>query len=538
MSEETIPVPLETELDALFGQYTAAEQSRGLVYGITTPEGLVHCAGFGVANDDGLVPDADTVFPIASMSKSFVACAALVARDQGFLSLSDPITDYVPEFVITGAAKGAEGPPTVGMLFSMCGGLTEDNSWVDPFINLPTETLLALIGKGVRLSRLPGAEYEYSNLGFALAGLAVSRAVGRPLEEFVRDTLFVPLGLTSTYFDSAVPGNLRRAVGYSLDSSGAWVPFPPQASDAFAGAGGIVSTVRDLATWISWLGSAFRPPRPDGPEILSRASRRELQRIHVAAPPALVVGASGAIQVTMSGYALGLRVANDLHRGTFVSHAGGLPGFKLFMTWHPASGHGAIVLTNSHRGDPWALCSEALGRTLSWHQVPASTVTLWPETVALRAQVEELVRHWDDDLASRALAENVDFDRPLPERRAEIERLVAEVGPLLDGPPRSDIVSAVTPADVTWSIPGLNGELLCMIHLTPVEPAKVQELVVKAFPASRPRAAIPVDISPRRAQLGEAFITPVTNVRVHLPSAEHSAGGDATKGPPKDYLGG
>jgi CubicO group peptidase (beta-lactamase class C family) len=533
MSEETILVPLEAELDAFFGQYTAAGQSRGLVYGLTTPEGLSHCAGFGVANDDGLVPDADTVFPIASMSKSFVACAALVARDAGFLSLDDPITAHVPEFVVGGEASETEGPPTVGMLFSMCGGLTEDNSWVDPFIDLPTERLLAQIGRGVRLSRFPGAEFEYSNLGFALAGLAVSRAVGRPLEDFVRDTLLVPLGLTSTYFDSAVPRDVPRAVGYSLDSSGTWVPFPPQASDAFAAAGGIVSTVGDLATWITWLGSAFRPPGSDRTGILSRASRRELQRIHIAAPPALVVGAGGAIQVMTGGYALGLRVATDFHRGTLISHAGGLPGFKLFMTWHPESGHGAIVLTNSHRGDPITLCSEALGRALSRHRVPASTVALWPETVALRAQVEQLIRHWDDELASRTLADNVDFDRPLPERRAEIERLVAEIGPLLDSPPPSDVVSAVTPADVTWSIPGRSGELLCMIHLTPVGPSQVQELVVKAFPASCPRAAIPADISPRRAELGEAFIAPITNVRVQVPPSEPSVDGavsDAGRG--------
>ena len=44
-----------------------------------------------MANDDGLVPDADTVFPIASMTKSFVACAALIARDAGHLSLADPL---------------------------------------------------------------------------------------------------------------------------------------------------------------------------------------------------------------------------------------------------------------------------------------------------------------------------------------------------------------------------------------------------------------------------------------------------------------
>lgn len=292
MSEETIAVPLEIELDAFFRQYTEADQSRGLVYGLSAAEGLVHCAGFGVANEDGLLPNADTVFPIASMSKSFVAAAALIARDQGFVSLSDPITRYVPEFVVSNQDMGIEGVPTLEMLFSMCGGLTEDNSWVDPFIDLPTESLLAQIAKGVRLSHYPGAEFEYSNLGFALGGLAVSRAVGRPLEDFVRDVLFTPLGLTSTFFDSAVPEHVERAVGYSLDANCAWVAFPHQKSEAFAGAGGIVSTVRDLATWITWLGAAFRPQRRDDVVVLNRVSRRELQRVHVSGAPALSVGAS------------------------------------------------------------------------------------------------------------------------------------------------------------------------------------------------------------------------------------------------------
>jgi hypothetical protein len=279
-----------------------------------------------------------------------------------------------------------------------------------------------------------------------------------------------------------------------------------------------VSNIRDLAKWVTWLGSAFRPPRGDDPNaILSRNSRRELQRIRIEGPPAFVVATSGAPLEANAGYALGLRVTHDLHRGTFLSHSGGLPGFKLFMTWHPGSGHGAIVLTNSHRGDPVAMCTEALKRALARHEAPSSTVALWPETVALRAQVEQLVRDWDEELASRVFAANVDFDRPLSERRAEIERLVAEVGPLLEPRPRPEIVSAVTPADLTWSIPGENGELLCMIHLTPVEPAQVQELVVKAYPAGRPRAAIPRDISPRRASLGEAYVSPITNVRVQVP---------------------
>jgi CubicO group peptidase (beta-lactamase class C family) len=517
MSEETIPVPVEKELDALFGQYIVAEQSRGLVYGLATADGLAHSAGFGVVDDAGLVPDADTVFPIASMSKSFVACAALIARDRGLLSLTDPITKYVPEFRVVGDGITADDVPTVEMLFSMSGGLTEDNSWVDPFIDLPTEVLLEQVGKGVRLSRLPGAAFEYSNLGYTIAGLALSRAAGRPLEEFVRDELLVPLGLTSTFFDSAVPPGISRAVGYSLDANGAWVGYPPQASDAFAGAGGIMSTVRDLASWITWLGSAFRPPRDGDVTVLSRASRRELQRMHIPYPPSVALTSGGDMRMTVGGYALGLVVETDLHRGTFVHHSGGLPGFVLHMRWHPDSGRGVVVLTNSHRGDPVSVAAGALGRVLARDRVPAATVSLWPETVSLRDEADRLIRHWDDDLAARILADNVDFDRPLAERRAEIERLSAQVGPLLAAGRPAGIVSSVTAADVTWSIPGETGELLCMIHLTPVEPAQIQEIVVKAFPADRPRAAIPADISARRSQLGEAFITPITNVRVELP---------------------
>ena len=515
MSDEVIAVPIETELDALFGQYVAAEQSPGLVYGLVTGDGLVHARGFGRAGEDGSRPDADTVFPIASMTKSFVACAALIARDQGLISLDDPITRYVPEFRLSPASSEAGEVPTVEMLLSMCGGLTEDNSWVDPFIDLPTDTLLEMVARGARLSRSPGAAYEYSNLGYAMASIAVSRAVGRRLGDFVRDEVLVPLGLTSTSFDDAVPDAVSRAVGYSLDAHGAWTAFAHNSSDAFAGAGGIVSSVTDLARWITWLGAALRPGKPgDEDAVLSGASRRELQRIHVSFPPSVVVDETGGLKVAVGGYGLGLFVDSEVHRGTFVSHPGGLPGFQLYMRWHPDSGHGVVVLTNSHRGDPIALGVQALGRVLARDRTPAVAMTLWAETIARRAEAERLIRAWDDDLAARIFADNVDFDRPLGERRQQIDRLVSEVGPLLAPRGEPSIVSAATPADVTWSIPAERGELICMIHLTPVEPARIQEFVVEAVPADRPRSAAPIDVSPRRSQLGEAFLAPLSNARV------------------------
>lgn len=520
MSDEALPVSLEAELDAYFAQYPGAGQSPGLVYGLIDADGLAHSAGFGTANDDGLVPDADTMFPIASMTKSFTACAALIARDRGLLSLDDPITAYIPQFTAAGAMDDPCEPPTVGMLLSMSGGLTEDNSWVDPFIDSSEEELLAHVAAGLRYSTQPGTSYEYSNVGYALAGIAVGRAVGASIEDWVSREVLDPLGLTGTAFDSRAGDDRARATGYSLDPEGRWVPFAPVASAAFASAGGLMSTVRDLARWVTWLGSAYRPARPhdgDGVDILSRASRRELQRIHALDRPVLVREGTGGFAFTTAGYALGLRVADDLHRGVVVSHSGGLPGFILHMCWHPDSGRGMVVLTNSHRGDPVSLCTNALSRALSREDVPASTVTLWPETVALRADVDRLLRGWDDTLADTVLAENVAFDRSLEERRADVERLVAEVGPLLPPRPAADIVSAATAADVTWSIPGERGELLCMIHLTPVSPARVQELVVRAVRYDAPRATRPGDISARRARLGPVHVTPATNVRVRFP---------------------
>ena len=92
-----------------------------MVYGVTDQNGLSHTAGFGAVDEHDRVPDADVVFPIASMTKSFIACAVLIARDQGKLSLHDPITKHIPEFVITG---GEGDVLTIELLLGMCGGLT------------------------------------------------------------------------------------------------------------------------------------------------------------------------------------------------------------------------------------------------------------------------------------------------------------------------------------------------------------------------------------------------------------------------------
>lgn len=512
MSSETLAIPLVDQLDAFFAQYTAAGQARGLVYGLVSPEGLQHARGFGAADDDDRAPGADTVFPIASITKSFVALGALLARDRGLLDMEAPITDFFPEW--HGAVDDEPAAtPTLRQLLSMGGGLTEDNSWVDPFLGVSEAELRDRIRPGINYSSHPGTVFEYSNLGFTMAGLAVGRAVGARVEDWVTEQILRPLGMNSTWFDNRAPeGGFHRAVGYALDTEGEWVGFPPKVSDAMAAAGGMQSTINDLGIWVRFLAAATRPGGDDA--VVKRSSRRELQRIHQLDIPSLQSRPEGTWKFVTGGYALGLFAREDLHRGTIVSHSGGLPGFILNIVWHAASGTGVIVLTNSHRGNPVALSEEALLRALSIDAAPARVVRLWPETRQLMAAADRLIRGWDDEAAAALFSDNVDFDRPLAQRRTAIEELIAQVGGLRDEAETPEIVSAATPADVTWSIPAEHGELLCMIHLTPVRPARIQEFEVVAVDRSVPRGARPTDISSRRRAYATPTLSPLPNTRV------------------------
>jgi hypothetical protein len=134
----------------------------------------------------------------------------------------------------------------------------------------------------------------------------------------------------------------------------------------------------------------------------------------------------------------------------------------------------------------------------------------------MRLQAEQLIREWDDDLAARVFAANVAFDRPLAERREEIASHVAAVGPLRDVRPLSDMVSAASPAHVTWVIDGERGELRCSLHLTPTRTPQIQELTVQAQTFDLPRVSRGDSLLPGRRRA----VTSLVNALVQLPAFE------------------
>ena len=123
----------------------------------------MHSAGLGVlrVGEPDAIPAADSVFRIASMSKSFTAAAIMLLRDDGVLRLDDPIQQWVPELAGMPLPTSDSRPPTVRQLLSMSGGFPEDDPWADRLESMSDDEYTRLAGQPKTFSRAPGMAWEY-----------------------------------------------------------------------------------------------------------------------------------------------------------------------------------------------------------------------------------------------------------------------------------------------------------------------------------------------------------------------------------------
>lgn len=466
------------DVDAMFRSLVDDDVAPGISYGVVDRTGLLHAAGHGAVREEGPRPDASTAFRIASMTKSFTAASIMLLVERGALSLADPVSRYVPEFGAVRLPTSDSPQVTVGMLLSMSGGLPSDDAWADRQESMSRDDFGRLLTGGIRFVAVPGTVYEYSNLGYAILGRVVEGASELGYHAFVDRHLIGPLGMTSTRFDTSVAAPGGVATGH-VRQDGRWQAVPFSSPGVFSAMGGLFSTVEDLATWVCWLADAF-PPRDDAdPGPLGRAARRDMQRVHRAAPRA---GGGDGEPVTL-GYGHGLVIHHDPLRGTVVSHNGGYPGFGSHMRWHPGTGLGVIALTNARYVTGAAKATAALRTVLADVAEadvagPSGREAFWPETIHARAAVEGLLREWDTAVASSLFADNVALDLGLDRRREQIQNMVDAVGPLLEPASPDELIRSDSPAHLVWGVRGARGVLRCEIELTPQDPPKVQTMDV------------------------------------------------------------
>jgi CubicO group peptidase (beta-lactamase class C family) len=509
------------DVDALAAGYQQRGGQPGLAYGIVVGGELVHAAGLGVRYLGGAPPDADTVFRIASMTKSFTASAILALRDDGALGLDDLAEAYVPELRGWPPVSRDSARVSLRHLLTMTAGFPTDDPWGDRQQGLPLDEFAKFLAGGVGFNWAPGTRFEYSNLGYAILGRVITAVTGVAYQDYLRDRLLRPLGMTRTGFEAAEFDVSALARGYRRGGPGgsggegsppgsggsrgvvppgehSWSEVEFDACGAFAPMGGVFSCVRDLARWVAGFAAAFPPGdlHAGGPHPVRRATRREMQLPQVLTGWDSPAGFPGDTAPALSAYGFGLFVEDHPVFGRVVSHSGGYPGFGSNMRWHPATGTGVIALGNSTYAAMMALAARILDTILGHLGPPAygyggvlapaadgepRHAGPWPETLAARDAVSALLRSWDDAEAARMFSPNVAQDTPFEERRQVIALIRERIGDFHDDDrrgPESD-----TPAHCRWWLAGERGVVQAQIQLSPERPPRVQSLTLAVPPA-------------------------------------------------------
>src|SRR3954464_8676009 len=385
------------DVDRILAAYMAQRHVPGAAWGVIVDGQVAHLSAKGLRDVDAAAPvDGDSVFRIASMTKSFTVISILRLRDEGKLSLDDPAEKYVPEMARLKYPTTDAPKITIRHLLSHAEGFPEDNPWGDRQLADTDEQLSQMLTRGIPFSNAPGLVYEYSNLGFAILGRIVTNVSRVPYTQYVAANVLRPLGMSSTTLEPADVAAGRLAHGYRWEDE-RWKDEPLLKNGSFGSMGGMLTSVRDLSRYVGVFLSAW-PPH-DGPETapIRLSSLREMQHLWSPALSAVMRDrATGALQLTSGGYGYGLRVAQNCAFRTIVSHTGGLPGFGSVMTWLPDYGVGIVAFGNLTYTGWGGVATSALETLVAKADLrprqPAASAAL----VDARDKVSRLVANWDD----------------------------------------------------------------------------------------------------------------------------------------------
>lgn len=462
-------------IDRALREFATRDHVPGAALGVIIDGKLAHVALSGVRDITSNAPvDGDTVFRIASMTKSFTAMAILKLRDEGKLSLDDPAERYVPELK-TLAYPTSDAPRiTVRHLLSHATGFPEDNPWGDQQLAATDAEMDAMMKAGIPFSNPPGVAYEYSNYGFAILGRIVSNVARVPYRQYLDTQILRPLDMRATTLEPREVPAARLARGYRWEDE-RWKEEPQLADGAFGPMGGLLTSLTDLARYVAVFMDAW--PARSGTERppLGRASLREMQQS--ARPRASVVtrNAAAGILLNAGGYGYGLGISETCRFSHVVAHSGGLPGFGSQMRWLPDYGIGLIAMGNRTYTGWGGVFNSALELLDKTGALQPRMARPSPALETAKRDVSRLIVKWDDTLADRVAAVNLFLDRSKDRRRREIEERLAKVGACAPDAPFAHVENALRG---TWALKCEHGELGVSITLAPTMPPRVQHLEI------------------------------------------------------------
>ena len=325
-AQATKPVS-DASVDALFAEWT--RETPGCAVGVSEEGRIVLQKAYGMADlEHGLPNRADTIFEAGSVSKQFTAAAVLLLARDGKLSLDDPVRRYIPELpdyaahiTIRQMLQHTSGLRDWGSVAWIAGASRGTRAYTHAHV-------LDILSRQEALNFTPGTRWSYSNSGYNLSAILVSRVAGEPFAEFTRKRLFEPLGMTRTSWRDDYTRVVKdRAVAY-VETDGRYTQDMP--FENVHGNGGLLTTVGDLLRW----NANF-----DSPNVGDAAWVR-------------LMHTSGVLDTGReTGYAYGLALAR--YKGLAeVRHSGTTGSYRAYLARFPEQRVSVALLCNAGNSMP------------------------------------------------------------------------------------------------------------------------------------------------------------------------------------------
>ncbi len=362
-------------LDRYIAEARAEWEVPGLAVAIVKGDETVFARGYGVRDiRTGGAVDENTLFAIASNTKAFTVAALAILVDEGKLDWDDRVREHLPWFELYDPYVTEH--MRIRDLLSHRSGL---GTFSGDLLWYGTPYSAEDVVRRARLVPQAGpfrSSYGYSNLMFIAAGEVIRSVSGEPWDEFVHRRILAPLGMDRTVTSTdSLPRRDNVATPHGL-WEGELVAFPWYNWDAMGAAGGIISSVSEMAEWLEL--QLDRGVAAPGDTIFQPDRSWEMWTVHT--PLAVSPGSKELYPTThFRGYGLGWSL-NDYKGRKLVSHGGGYDGMFSRVVMVPEEELAVVVLTNSMTGISTAIANRVVDLYLGGE--PRD----WSTELAVRAQ--------------------------------------------------------------------------------------------------------------------------------------------------------
>lgn len=318
--------PSDEDVELVLRYLVEDGKAEGIVVGFLEANDSTRVVSYGNPGPGARPLGPRSVFETGSIGKTFTATLLSDMVLRGEVALDDPLSNYLPEGVTVPASGGRE--ITLLDLATHRSGLPKNPGNHqpadpdDPYADYTVETIYDFLSSH-ELRRQPGAEFEYSNLGFQLLGQALASAAGVGYDELHRERILAPLGMTGAGFTLSGARAQWAVQGYRNG-----VPVPHwEGTAARLGAGGMYANVEDM---LKYLKANVGPPGTELEEAMRVAHEPRFNWGHNEAQIGLA-WTVGAVQ--------GRRI---------LQHGGNTGGFSALIAFDPEREVGIVWLTNTY----------------------------------------------------------------------------------------------------------------------------------------------------------------------------------------------